>query len=169
MYKPLSRPPTPDWKYFLHICLYPYKTGEMWVTLVQAYCLVQCLRGVLGTEMVQKDSGLNSLPYVGSLVTSADFSKNDIRAVTFSSLSGAILLEVRLWRVSRSVMSEHAATCDQEHCTFTTSATADLTVFNNDGICSVKRRCFYLPWESISIVLDQIGINAFNQYQHANG
>ena len=76
----------------------------MWAILLQICCLVQWARGILGTEMPLSNSGLNSVPYVGSMIITADFSNNDIKDLHYSSLSDAIDLTVRLQSVSGNMI-----------------------------------------------------------------
>ena len=49
-------------------------------------------------KLRQPDSGLNSMPYVGSTITQADFSKNLIKEVRVFHLPDAINLEVSISR-----------------------------------------------------------------------
>ena len=66
----------------------------MWTKLLPIYCLVQWSRCVLVSYVVQRNSGFNSMPFVASPTTTADFSKNHITVVRFSSLSEASNLKV---------------------------------------------------------------------------
>ena len=82
----------------------------MWARLLQICYLIQVLLCVLGTKLRQPDSGLNSIPYVGSTITQADFSKNLIKDVRVFHLSDAINLEVSISRPSELVENTHAYT-----------------------------------------------------------
>ena len=84
-----------NYNLLIYAYVFIYKTGAMWATVLQIYFLVQWPQVVLGTEVVQQDSGLNSMPHIGSLITKADFSRNDTRRVNSFSLSEAIHLKVR--------------------------------------------------------------------------
>ena len=101
------------WMSNYNLLLYAYisisKTGAMWATVLQIYSLVQWPQVVLGTEVVQQDSGLNSMPHIGSLITKADFSRNDIRRVNSFSLSEAIHLKVRHLRSVSSTCGDLGA------------------------------------------------------------
>ena len=68
----------------------------MWAILLPICYLVQWARGVLASDIMLSNTDLNSIPSIASVITVADFSKNNIREVNVSSLLDAINLKVRL-------------------------------------------------------------------------